>query len=137
VIRCCCYKFSILSTIFHIIDENKLIYTQIAITTLIKPHRLQLGIDNNLYHAPHINNQHPNQIGLKSIQCCLQVKSFLIKILFNFSICFVRPTLIDEIDYSVINTQHRQNHLDRVIFYIESTKIGVQTLDKGCAVNII
>ena len=93
---------------------------------------------NTIYHAPHINNQHLNQIGLRSIQCCLQVKSFLIKILFNFSICFVRLTLIDKINSSVINIQHRQDRRDRVRFYIEFTKIGVEILKgKGYAVSIV
>ena len=99
---------------------------------------LILIVDNSLYHAPHINNQHLNQIGLRSIQYCLQVKSFLIKILFNFSICFVRLTLIDKINSRVINIQHRQDRRDRVRFYIEFTKIGVEILKGiGYAVSIV
>lgn len=97
-----------------------------------------LTIDNSLYHAPNIKNQHLNQIGLRSIQYCLEVKSFLINILFNFSICFFQLTLIDKIDYIFINIQHRQDRHDRIRFYIEFTKIEVEMLKgKGYTVSII
>ena len=97
------------------------------------PSLIILIVDNSLYHTHHLN-----QIGLRSIQCCLQVKSFLIKMLFNFSICFVRLTLINKVDSSVINIQHRQDRSDRVRFYIEFTKIGVEILKgKGYAVSIV
>ena len=44
--------------------------------------------------------------------------------LFNLIICFVRFTLIDKKDSSVINIQYPQDRRDRVKFYIEFTKIG-------------